>query len=186
MARRFKVGDRVRVLCGAGQQLQLGAVVVVTDAYQTDGLDYVEVLGSTGRWDLDRFELVEEAPSTDPKAAHGAAKPPLALIPPAAQEACARVLEHGAAKYGSYNWRVRAGSHALMTYLHAMKRHIDRVIDGEWVDPESGQPHIGHVMAGASIVLDAKAFGSLVVDTPSPIDALAKQTTRGDSDDIPF
>jgi hypothetical protein len=43
-----------------------------------------------------------------------------------------------------------------------MKRHIDKVIDGEDIDPESGAHHLGHVMAGCSIVLDACRHGTLI------------------------
>ncbi len=102
--------------------------------------------------------------TVNPKTAAGAAKVQLALVSPAACRAEAAVLENGAAKYGLWNWR--ESNVPLMTYLHAMKRHIDAVIDGEDTDQESCQPHLAHVRAGTGIVLDALACGTLVDDRP--------------------
>ncbi len=50
----------------------------------------------------------------------------------------------------------------MLTYISAMKRHIDRMMDGEDIDPESGAHHLGHVMANCAIVLDAQRHGMLV------------------------
>jgi hypothetical protein len=54
----------------------------------------------------------------------------------------------------------------IMTYLAAMRRHIDCLIDGEDIDPESGAHHLGHVAAGCAIVLDARRAGTLVDNRP--------------------
>ena len=100
----------------------------------------------------------------DPKGAAGALKVPLALVPPSASAAIAKVLQRGAEKYGQWNWRkARVGR---MTYAHAIKRHLDAWIDGEDNDPESGLPHIAAVAASACIVLDAELFGTLEDDRP--------------------
>lgn len=107
-----------------------------------------------------------EHQEADPKAKHGAQKPQLQLIPPAANEAMARALELGASKYGKFNWRRNKVS--IDTYLAAMKRHIDCVIDGQDVDKESGAHHLGHVMAGCAIVLDALRHGMLIDDRVLP------------------
>ena len=53
-----------------------------------------------------------------------------------------------------------------MTYLGAMKRHIDAIIDGEDIDPESRAHYLGHVAAGCAIVLDARKHGTLVDNRP--------------------
>ncbi len=103
-------------------------------------------------------------PDDNPKKAFGDTKPQLALIPPAAERACAGALALGASKYGEYNWRHNPVE--IMTYLHAMKRHIAQVLDGEDIDPESGHPHLGHVMASAAIVLDCMDRGSLIENRP--------------------
>lgn len=97
---------------------------------------------------------------TDPKKIYGDAKPPLHLIPPAGNEEQAKALALGASKYGERNW-LRAQVE-MTTYLAAMKRHIDKLLDGEDIDPESGAHHLGHVMAGCSIVLDARRHGTLI------------------------
>lgn len=104
----------------------------------------------------------------DPKQVHGAVKPPLALVPATALAHCAMAMQHGAKKYGAYNWRDdgKHGSYSLMTYLHAMQRHIASFIDREDVAQDSGVHHLAHVMAGCAIVLDAASVGALNDDRP--------------------
>jgi hypothetical protein len=93
------------------------------------------------------------AGALDPKAAHGALKAPLWLVPPAAEEELAKALALGAGKYGEWNWRRVKVKRSV--YLSAMKRHIGRILDGEDIDPESLAHHLGHVMANCAIILDA-------------------------------
>jgi hypothetical protein len=101
---------------------------------------------------------------TDPKGIAGKLKPQLQLIPPALNVETAMALSCGAAKYGAWNWRENRVE--IMTYLGAMRRHIDCLIDGEDIDPESGAHHLGHVAAGCAIVLDARKSGTLVDNRP--------------------
>lgn len=101
----------------------------------------------------------------NPKEACGRAKPPLALIPPAAEIEEAMVLAHGAAKYQPYNWRID-GIRA-MTYLSAIRRHLAAYLDGEDNDPESGLSHIAHIRACAGIMLDADSIGNMEDDRPA-------------------
>lgn len=68
----------------------------------------------------------------------------------------------GAEKYGERNWV--ENKVCLNTYLSAMMRHIAAYKEGEDLDPESGISHLGHVMAGCAIVLDAQKAGTLVDD----------------------
>ena len=96
----------------------------------------------------------------DPKGAVGALKAPLHLNPPAGSEEQAKAHRLGAEKYGPFNWRQNKVE--LLTYIAALKRHIDRIMDGEDIDPESGAHHLGHVMAGSAIVLDAQRHGMLI------------------------
>jgi hypothetical protein len=102
--------------------------------------------------------------STDPKGPIGATKPQLALLPPAFNEEVAKALALGAKKYGTFNWRETQVE--MMTYLHAMRRHIDEVIERIDIDPESGAHHLGHVAAGCAIILDARKHGTLVDNRP--------------------
>lgn len=104
--------------------------------------------------------------SLDPKASQGAQKLQLHLLPPAGNEAMARALEHGAKRYGERNW-VQTQV-CLTTYISAMRRHIDCLLDGENLDLDSGVHHLGHVMAGCGIVLDAMRHGTLVDDRVLP------------------
>ncbi len=100
----------------------------------------------------------------NPKTAEGQKKPQLALVPPAANEACAAAFADGARKYGAYNWRKTGVPY--MTYVHAAKRHLDAMLDGEDTDPDSGTLHAGHVMACMAILVDAAACGKLEDDRP--------------------
>lgn len=72
----------------------------------------------------------------------------------------------GAAKYGPFKWRKNRVN--LTTYLGAMKRHIDQVMDGQDIDEESGAHHLGCVMASCSIVLDATRHKTIVDDRILP------------------
>lgn len=111
---------------------------------------------------LDTF--IDDAPPLDPKGAAGALKPQLQLIPPVFEEELADVLSLGAKKYGEWNWRENKVE--LMTYLGAMKRHINLLIEGKDLDHESRRHHLAHVAAGCAIVLDAKEQGTLVDNRP--------------------
>lgn len=102
---------------------------------------------------------------TNPKDLIGEKKPPLWLVPASATIYESKVFALGAKKYGPYNWRekkVRA-----TVYLTAAMRHILSSLDGEDIDPESGQPHIAHARACTGILLDALATGNLVDDRPT-------------------
>lgn len=69
-------------------------------------------------------------------------KLPLDLLDPTALEGLARVLEFGAKKYASHNWR---GGISYSRLLAALLRHTFAILRGERIDPESGLPHIDHV-----------------------------------------
>lgn len=105
-----------------------------------------------------------KTPPLDPKGIAGKKKPQLQLVPPIIIESMAAALAIGADKYGPWNWRENKVE--IMTYLGAMKRHIDAVLEGEDLDPESGTHHLGHVAAGCAIVLDAAAQHTLVDNRP--------------------
>lgn len=100
----------------------------------------------------------------NPKEAAGAAKLPLQLVPAAASRDMALALAHGAAKYGKWNWR-DAGI-VLSTYIGALRRHVDALAEGEWINPDSGLPHIAHILAGAAIVSDAFENDMIELDYP--------------------
>lgn len=103
-------------------------------------------------------------PDNNPKAAIGAMKVPLHLVPPSAKYYLALALENGAAKYGPYNWRNNAIS--ISTYKAALERHWDAYWDGEELAKDSGIHHIAHAMACCALVLDAMTVGKLIDDRP--------------------
>ena len=160
---KLKVGDRVRFKnpaddCELNKQptYEVAAVYSYGIGLSLDGGFYHD-------W---RFELVESNP-VDPKQSHGSAKPPLGLVPLSAEAHIARAMQHGADKYGPFNWRgADANTYSMMTYLHAQLRHIKAIIDGQDVDPESGEHHMSHVGAGACLFLDAMEQGVLKDDRP--------------------
>ena len=68
------------------------------------------------------------------------------LIPPDALEALAKILTDGAKKYGARNWeKGMAWSRAYA----ALQRHLLAWWGGQDVDPESGHPHLWHVLTNA-------------------------------------
>jgi hypothetical protein len=107
----------------------------------------------------------DDTPLTDeanPKDVLGQKKSALRLVPPALAIEVAPVMQLGAKKYGPYNWREKPVR--LAVYLEAMLRHVYAVMDGEWLDSESGRPHVAHIAASAGIVLDAEAIGNLIYE----------------------
>ena len=64
----------------------------------------------------------------------------------ASLEPMVRVLMFGAQKYEPFNWQKGLKKDEI---LESMQRHIAKMFDGEQNDPESGLPHIGHVMCNA-------------------------------------
>lgn len=111
-----------------------------------------------------RDMAMKEKRNADPKASQAIQKPQLQLIPPTLNEETAKALSHGGIKYSPWNWRENRVE--IMTYLGAMKRHIDCLIEGEDIDPDTGAHHLGCVAAGCGIVLDARKHGTLVDNRP--------------------
>lgn len=104
-------------------------------------------------------------PGGNPKAAIGATKVPLHLVPPSAKHFLALALEDGAKKYGPFNWRLSEGV-SLSTYKAASERHWDALWDGEDLARDSLVHHLAHAMACCAIVLDALTVGKLIDDRP--------------------
>lgn len=103
--------------------------------------------------------------SRNPKDLQGIKKPSLGLLPAAGLIHGAMAAKNGADKYGPYNWRDQ--KIAATVYLDAILRHVYCVIDREDYCPKSLAHHLGHVIAGASIYLDAMETGNLIDDRPT-------------------
>lgn len=102
----------------------------------------------------------------NPKDRIGVRKPPLHLIPPAAEVLESVVMALGAKKYGAFNWR--SADVKASVYVAAARRHLLQWYDGQDDDPESGVCHLAHARACLGILLDALATGRLVDDRPTP------------------
>lgn len=102
---------------------------------------------------------------TNPKQLYGDRKVPVQQIPPAALVYLALGFREGARKYGAFNWRKTKVE--SMTYVGAALRHIMAYLDGEYIDPESGNPHLAHAMCCMAIAADAHE-GGFVVDNRPP------------------
>ena len=98
----------------------------------------------------------------NPKAAYGAAKPQMHLIPPVAKIEMAAVLRLGADKYGAYNWRNQPVN--ATTYISAIERHLCLWAAGDDDDHESRASHLAHIMASAAILLDSMYSKTLIDD----------------------
>jgi hypothetical protein len=70
----------------------------------------------------------------------------------------ARVLAHGAGKYGVRNWR--KDPILLKTYVGAIRRHLNAWADGQDNDPDSGESHLAHIRACCAVALDAQHQGT--------------------------
>jgi hypothetical protein len=104
------------------------------------------------------------AMTDNPKDIEGRKKVPLGLLPAAGKIAGALACQYGAGKYGPYNWRDQAISYSV--YLDAIERHLLALRDGEDAAPDSKVHHLGHIIAGAAIALDAIAVGKMKDDRP--------------------
>ena len=100
----------------------------------------------------------------NPKDRIGTRKPPLHLIPPAAEIAESVVMALGAEKYGAANWRSTKVKASV--YIAAARRHLLQWFDGEDDDPESGVSHLAHARASLGILLDAIATENVIDDRP--------------------
>lgn len=105
-----------------------------------------------------------EGDPRNPKDIAALTRVPLHLLPAVGRIHGAMACRDGL-KYGPYNWRAKPIS--LMEYTAAMERHLLSIRDGEDYDPKSGVSHLGHLIATASIILDAESVGMLIDDRPT-------------------
>jgi hypothetical protein len=104
-------------------------------------------------------------PDDNPKTIYGEAKFRISDTPVNSIRLLGLVHNNGAKKYGALNWRDHTVSASV--YYNAAWRHMAAWYEGEDLDPESGLPHLAHVMACMSIILDAGKFGKLNDDRPT-------------------
>lgn len=90
-------------------------------------------------------------------------KPRMDLIPPEVAYALGRVLEFGARKYDDRNWEK---GFAWGRSVAALKRHLAAWEAGQDTDPESGMPHLWHVLTNAAFLATFEARGVGTDDRP--------------------
>lgn len=102
---------------------------------------------------------------SNPKDAIGSTKLQLGLIPYTFIAEVALAFTDGKGKYGAHNYvyGVRAS-----VYLDAVKRHIERYIQGQQFDPD-GTHNLANAGACLAILIDAEANGVLNDDRPPPM-----------------
>lgn len=69
------------------------------------------------------------------------------LVPLECVENVCKILTFGAKKYGDNTWQDLPNFWSR--YKAALLRHITAIDKGELIDPESGLPHIDHVLCNA-------------------------------------
>lgn len=75
----------------------------------------------------------------------------LTLVPPSGIKAIAAVRQYGTDKYGDPdNWR----KVEVERYRDALYRHWLAYLSGERIDPESGLPHMWHVLCNGSFIIE--------------------------------
>ena len=97
----------------------------------------------------DRNTPFEDAPQRSLR--YNTGKPDYSLIPIAAMQEAAKVLEYGASKYERDNWR--RPTHWSVSFA-CLQRHLAAWQSGEDNDPESGRNHLGHAMCNILQMLD--------------------------------
>ena len=80
---------------------------------------------------------------------HDNGKLRLDLIPTEAVRGLGEVLTFGAGKYGDRNWEKGLDSDRVYA---ALERHLLAWREGEIIDPESGLPHLAHVLTNAAML----------------------------------
>jgi len=78
------------------------------------------------------------------------------LLSEAVTIAESRVWEYGAQKYAAGNW---TQGQPVMSASDSLLRHLTAFLNGEDNDPESGLPHVAHVMTCAKILANGYFLG---------------------------
>ena len=92
-----------------------------------------------------------------------------------ALEQCANVLEFGAKKYTRNNWKK---GFPITKILDSMLRHISALANGEFIDPESGLSHIGHIQCNAMFLGCKNNVQDIDSKTPTTEEAFEEATSE--------
>jgi hypothetical protein len=80
-----------------------------------------------------------------------------------ALDGVAKILEYGMSKYSRANWR-KGLSHTEIA--DSMLRHTTAYLAGETVDPESGLPHVDHILCNALFLSEMTRIHPQLEDRP--------------------
>jgi hypothetical protein len=142
------------------------------DVLELDGNGYINKATPplvTGR-------VVPAGPQADPKAyapipaeaklalRYDAGKPRLDMIPVLPLFYVGQVFAFGASKYSSRNW---VHGNSFTRCLGALLRHVFRCLAGEWLDPESGLPHLAHAAFWTLVIMEWKQTHPEMDDRPT-------------------
>lgn len=179
MTRALQVGDKVRYTPTSTKRSRWEPLIDKLDQVLTvhaikkegGGQEYIQLVellvASKHHWQYaDAFTLCEnmQHKPANPKQAYGDKKPPVHLIHSIAALHESAALHSGGRKYGVNNYLIDPVE--AMTYIGAMKRHIDQWVSGERVDVKELVHHLGAVRACAGILLTAEACGTLIDNRP--------------------
>ena len=95
---------------------------------------------------------------------HDAAKLRYELTPVAIEEAIADIFTYGAEKYDAWNWLQDDAEWSRI--YGALRRHLAAHWSGEFLDQESGRPHLAHVLVNTGFLLIHAQNGSGIDDRP--------------------
>jgi hypothetical protein len=87
--------------------------------------------------------LAASAPAVGGGLRYNTGKTRYDLIPTNLLRSTAKVLEMGEKKYHRWNW---ADGMSYSTIIGCIKRHLAAIEQGEDIDPESNERHVGHIM----------------------------------------
>lgn len=73
------------------------------------------------------------------------------LIPPEVTEELAKILTHGANKYGANNWKLL--ENPIDRYYAALMRHLQEWRKGNPLDDGSGESHLSHVLTNVAFLI---------------------------------
>lgn len=149
---KFKVGDKVIRTKDSWEGMNPGNIAIVTEITGDIGvkLQGYEKVHSSLCLELASTESSAQVSPTG-SLRYNAGKLPLHLVPPSAIEAMAEVLQYGATKYSERNWE--KGNYLSVPYASLM-RHLLAFWSGEETDPESGLPHLNHVLMNAAMLVE--------------------------------
>lgn len=111
-----------------------------------------------------------QAKASNPKDVIGSTKPTFSTVPHTFTALLGAAWLEGGLKYGRHNYRV-VGVRASI-YFDACMRHLFKWWElGEWIDADSGLPHVVKAAACLGVILDAQVCNKLNDDRPPTVPA---------------